>query len=191
MKVLSLELAKDPALALGPVTEAVVRALAPRGRPCDPLYLTGLFEYLKKHNAESTWGEASVAGILCQLGMTFSVPARREGCEVEDFRCFFQICREVWPPTCVGAEVFVDCCVDISGCSVVELQKSRQPKHECFLGGFKLKFSKYQFPMPKDGGLECVTASTSSTLTSTLYRICAPCHLIGFDDSQSELVVKW
>ena len=119
-KTLSSELAKDPALVLSPVTEAVVRALSPRGRACDALYLTDLFEYLNEHNPESAWGEASVAGILSQLGVTFSLPPRREGCEVQDFRCFFQVCRKVWPSTCSGAELFVDCGVDISVCRAVE-----------------------------------------------------------------------
>lgn len=75
-KILSSELAKDPALALSPVTPAVVRALNPQGRVCGALYSSYLFD------CASTWGQASMAGILCQLGMTFLMPPRPE---VQDF----------------------------------------------------------------------------------------------------------
>ena len=130
-KALSLELAKDPALALSPVTFEVARALSPRGRAHDAQYLTDLFGHLKQ------WGEASVAGVLCQLGMTFSMPPRGEIHEVEGFRCFFQVCREIWPKTCSGAELVVDCAVDISGC----LSRVR---HKLFLVPTTMSNSSYK-----------------------------------------------
>lgn len=76
-----------------------------------------------------------MAGILCQVGMTFSMPPRREGCEIEDLRCFFQVCREVWPSTCLGAELFVDCGVDISACEVSKVKGENREALFLFVRG--------------------------------------------------------
>lgn len=137
------ELSQDPANALRPVTEKVVRALSPRGKPCDGLSLIKIFQYAearaKKRDSASTLSEASVAGILCQLGVRFALPSPGEGCENPDLRCFFEVCRQVWPCSASGAVVIVDCGVDISGCDVFKGYTLKENRNRHYRDCFFLK----------------------------------------------------
>lgn len=177
-KTLSLELAKNPAVALSPVSEVIRRALTPGGIRCE-FYLTKLFASL------DTWGEASVAGILCQLGLHFSVPPGGE-----DLRCFFEACRMVWPSRGSGAVVFVDCGVDISRCLL-------DTKNERFLSssdmlGFRfyltgqaanVRWDKLQPLQQCVGSLRCkrmkVKYTNGIVQPRPRRRIPIPCHIIG------------
>lgn len=124
-KTLSTELAKNPALALNPLTRKVVRSFCDQGR-ASRFYLSKLFAFMEKRHVEKPFGEASVAGILFQLGLTFCLPQVSDPC---DLRCFFERCSEVWRPGCIGVEVCVDCGVDISGCGVYRTPQGLFLKH--------------------------------------------------------------
>ena len=196
VETLSSEFSRDPALALSPVTDAVVKVLSPGGRPRDALYFSDLLLYLKKHNPGHTWGEASVAGILCQLGMAFSMPPRGEGCEVQDFRCFFRVCREVWESSCLGAELVVDCGVDVSGCEVrqVVVEADEWQYEAFFLKGLDEEVLKYELTgVPWDKldevlDCKCFLHSYNQLPHFTYYPdpnvpIHTPCRVIGFDSA--------
>lgn len=195
---LSEELSEDPAVALSPVTDAVKAVLSPGGRPCDALYFKDLLGHLEKHNPGHTWGEASVAGILCQLEMTLSMPPRREGCEVQDFRCFFEVCSSnklesaFW-----GAPLVVDRGVDISGCEVrkvnvekVDGRKRKEQREAFFLKRWdgELKYELTGVPWDKlDEVQDCRCFLHSLNMDThrvmgkgTNVRIRKPCRVIGF-----------
>lgn len=122
---LSEELASDPSLVLGPVTENVVRSF---GRSVDE---TPIQHSLTKLLGSSSLGEgrfhreAALAGVLCQLGLSFAA------CGGADMRCFFSCCRDMGWGTARGnvGVVVVDCKVDISGCHAYVLPQG------VFLGG--------------------------------------------------------
>ena len=140
-ETLSLELSENPAVALSPITDKVKEVLSPRGRPRSALSFGDLLGYLNEKDPENIRGEASVAGILCQLGMSLSMPPRTEGCEVQDFRCFFEVCSEVWgKPTFVGTPLVVDRAIDISGLQVFKACMEKNLDH-----GVKKKWRREAF----------------------------------------------
>lgn len=203
-ETLSKEISEDPALALSPVTDKVKEVLSPGGRPVDFLYFKDLLDYLKKHNLDHTWGEASVAGILCQLGI-FPVWVPREGCEVQDFRCFFEVCREVWgKPTFLGAHLVVDRGVDISGCEVRKVhvekvdheRKTRWQREAFFLKRWDRPLLKYELtgvPWDKLDDMQDCRCFLHARNTDTHWEIGEetdvpirkPCRVIGFGSPPS------
>ena len=117
--VLSEELAADPSLALSPLTEKVLRSFSTMEKRQH--YLTDLVRITARRS------EAAVGGVLCQLGMDFTLPP---GQGSSDMKCYFDRCHELgWgsPRGTVG-EVVVNCRISIEGCVIYSLG------HGVFLG---------------------------------------------------------
>ena len=114
-EVLSKELAADPSLALSPLSENVLREFSTKEKRQH--HLTDLVRITTGHP------EATVGGVLCQLGMNFTLPP---GQDSSDMRCYFDRCHELgWGRTrgTVG-EVVVDCRISIEGCVIYYLERS-------------------------------------------------------------------
>lgn len=106
---LSEELSVDPSLVLDPVTEHVVRSF---GTNNPGQHSLGAILRTSKLINGRIYGEAAVAGVLCQLGLDFSTAGG------DDMRCFFNCCREAGWGKARGnvGQVLVDCKVDVSKC---------------------------------------------------------------------------
>lgn len=121
-KALSRYLGADPAFALSPLSEDVLRSFSTTEVPT--YLLSDLFSVKPGTERHS---EAAVGGVLSQLGVEFIVPPGVAG---SDVRCYFDRCRDLGWGRCRGTvgEVVVDCRVNIEHCMI------HHTDHGTFLG---------------------------------------------------------
>ena len=163
--VLSKELAVDPSLALSPLTENVLRSF---GTEKPQHYLSKLVGITTRHS------EAAMGGVLCQLGLDFTLPPGGSS----GLMCYFDRCRELgWgPPRGTVGEVVVNCRISIEGCVIYSLG------HGVFLGTEvpgdqgKKKCAKITGALSRDSPEACPEAERSllEPITSESLGSCRP-----------------
>ncbi|CAN0238462.1 unnamed protein product [Ascophyllum nodosum] len=163
--VLSEELAADPSLALSPLTREVLRSFSTM-----EMHKYLLSKLLSVTTGTRRHSEAAIGGVLCQLGVDFTLA----GNSSPDMRCYFDRCHEVdWGRSrgTVG-EVVVDCPINIEGCMIYPLT------HGSFLAT----------DVPGDREMEKKCAKITGALSRKLLEECLETDTILLEAITSELV---